>query len=54
MYIEKAPIVVAVRVWQGSYSVEKTKNHTGKEFSLINLPFYMVHRIERELKKNLI
>lgn len=31
--------------------LQKTKTLAGKEFTLLNLPFYMVHRIERELEK---
>lgn len=53
-FIEKAPNVVAIRVWQGPFSVEKAKNHNGKEFTLINLPFYMVHRIQRVLLKYMV
>lgn len=44
-------VTLAVRVWQGPYSVEKAKTIAGKEFTLLNLPFYLVHRIERELDK---
>jgi hypothetical protein len=49
--MDEAPHTLAVRVWQGSYSVEKAKTIAGKEFTLLNLPFYLVHRIERELDK---
>ena len=42
---------LAVRVWQGAYSIEKAKSISGTEFTLLNLPFYLVHRIERELDK---
>lgn len=42
---------LAVRVWQGAYSIEKAKTISGTEFTLLNLPFYLVHRIERELDK---
>jgi len=31
--------------------VQKAKTIAGKEFTLLNLPFYLVHRIERELDK---
>jgi len=50
-FMDEAPHTLAVRVWQGSYSVEKAKTIAGKEFTLLNLPFYLVHRIERELDK---
>jgi len=41
----------AVRVWRGAFSIEKAKTISGTEFTLLNLPFYLVHRIERELDK---
>jgi len=51
LFIDSAPHTVAVRVYQGEYLVQKAKTIAGKEFTLLNLPFYMVHRIERELDK---
>jgi predicted AAA+ superfamily ATPase len=48
-FMDVAPHHLAVRVWQGPYSVEKAKTIAGTEFTLLNLPFYLVHRIEREL-----
>jgi len=50
-FMDHAPHKLAVRVWQGPYSVEKAKTIAGTEFTLLNLPFYLVHRIERELDK---
>lgn len=50
-FIDRSSHSLAVRVWQGEYSVEKAKTIAGKEFTLLNLPFYLVHRIERELDK---
>ncbi|MCX6327849.1 MAG: AAA family ATPase [Bacteroidia bacterium] len=50
-FMDHAPHHLAVRVWQGAYSVEKTKTISGTEFTLLNLPFYLVHRLERELDK---
>lgn len=50
-FMDVAPHHLAVRVWQGAYSVEKAKTIAGTEFTLLNLPFYLVHRIERELDK---
>jgi len=50
-FIERAPHGIAVRVYQGEYLVQKAKTISGKEFTLLNLPFYLVHRIERELDK---
>jgi uncharacterized protein len=50
-FMDQAPHRLAVRVWQGPYSVEKAKTIAGTEFTLLNLPFYLVHRLERELDK---
>ena len=50
-FMENAPHAIAVRVYQGEYLVQKAKSISGKEFTLLNLPFYLVHRIERELDK---
>jgi hypothetical protein len=50
-FIENASHTIAVRVYQGEYLVQKAKTISGKEFTLLNLPFYLVHRIERELDK---
>ena len=50
-FMDVAPHHLAVRVWQGPYLVEKAKTIAGTEFTLLNLPFYLVHRLERELDK---
>lgn len=50
-FMDRAPHNIAVRVYQGEYLVQKAKTIAGKEFTLLNLPFYLVHRIERELDK---
>lgn len=50
-FIENAPHAIAVRVYQGEYLVQKVKSPSGKKFTLLNLPFYLIHRIEQELDK---
>jgi predicted AAA+ superfamily ATPase len=50
-FMDEAPHSIAVRVYQGEYLVQHAKTIAGKEFTLLNLPFYMIHRIERELDK---
>ena len=50
-FMDQSTCSIAVRVWQGGYSVEKAKTISGTEFTLLNLPFYLVHRINRELDK---
>ncbi len=51
LFMDNAPHTVAVRIYQGEYLVQKAKTIAGKEFTLLNLPFYLVHRIEQELDK---
>jgi predicted AAA+ superfamily ATPase len=50
-FMDQAPHSIAVRAWQGTSSIEKARTTNGKEFTLLNLPFYLVHRIENELNK---
>ena len=50
-FMDCTPHTIAVRVYQGEYMVQKAKTIAGKEFTLLNLPFYLIHRIEKELDK---
>ena len=50
-FMDRATHNIAVRVYQGEYLVQKAKTIAGKTFTLLNLPFYLVHRIEQELDK---
>lgn len=36
---------IAIRIWSGTYSVDTVKTIYGKEFRLINLPFYQISAI---------
>ena len=49
-FIDQAPHAIAVRVYSGKFVVEKTKTIKGKEFTLINLPFYLVGNIHAYLQ----
>lgn len=33
---------IAIRIWSGTHSVDQVKTLNGREFRLINLPFYMI------------
>lgn len=33
---------IAIRIWSGMYSIDRVKALNGKEFRLINLPFYLI------------
>jgi len=50
-FMDQSPGIIAVRVYQGEYLLQKAKTIAGKEFTLLNIPFYLVHRIEKELDK---
>lgn len=52
-FMNEANHSVAVRIWSGQYSVDKVKTLTGKEFKLINLPFYMISQLPKMVQKNL-
>lgn len=42
---------IAIRIWSGKYSVDQVKTITGKEFQLINLPFYLISALPHILAK---
>ncbi len=42
---------IAIRIWSGKYSAEKVKTIAGKEFRLINLPFYLISALPNILAK---
>ncbi|NQU51036.1 MAG: AAA family ATPase [Bacteroidetes bacterium] len=50
-FMDRAPHNIAIRVYQGEYLIQKAKTIAGKKFTLLNLPFYLIHRIERELDR---
>lgn len=49
-FIKIAPHDIAVRVYSGKLNIEDSKTVEGKKFKLINLPFYLVGRIEQVLE----
>jgi len=51
MFMDQAPHDIAVRVWSKPFSVDMVKTQNGKEFRLINLPFYYVGVLEKVLEK---
>lgn len=48
-YMEKAPHDIAVRVWSQPFSVNQVTTPQGKEFRLINLPFYYLGILNKVL-----
>lgn len=51
LFMDETPHDVAVRVWSQPLSVDVIRTQTGKEFRLINVPFYYVCVLERVLDK---
>ncbi|MCA1760050.1 MAG: AAA family ATPase [Bacteroidales bacterium] len=43
---------IAIRVWSGIHSIDKVKTINGKEFQLINLPFYLISALPHILISN--
>lgn len=42
VFMDSSDVNIAIRIWSKPYSVDKVKTIHGKEFSLINLPFYLI------------
>jgi predicted AAA+ superfamily ATPase len=51
LFMEESPHSFAVRTWSKPLSVDKIKTPGGKEFTLINLPFYYVGIIDKVLDR---
>jgi hypothetical protein len=51
LYMEEAPHDIAVRVWSQPLSVNVVKTPKGKEFKLINVPFYYVCLLDKVIEK---
>jgi predicted AAA+ superfamily ATPase len=49
LFMDEAPHNIAVRVWAQSFSIDEITTYEGKNFKLINLPFYYVGRLEKVL-----
>jgi predicted AAA+ superfamily ATPase len=49
LFMEASPHTFAVRVWPKPLSVDKVKTIGGKEFTLLNLPFYYVGVMDKVL-----
>lgn len=51
VYMDKAPHHTALRVWSGAFGIDKAITPEGKQFNLINIPFYYVGQIESILSR---
>ncbi len=48
-FMDECPHDIAVRVWSNQFSIDHVKTPSGKEFQLINVPFYYVCQLEKLL-----
>jgi len=51
LYMDETPHEYAVRVWSNPFSVDRITTHSGKMFSLINLPYYYAGMLEKVLDR---
>ena len=51
LFMDQTPHTTAVRVWSQALSVDSVKTPTGKEFKLINMPFYYLGVLEKILEQ---
>ncbi|HLP14681.1 MAG TPA: AAA family ATPase, partial [Bacteroidota bacterium] len=49
-FIDRAPHPYAVRICSGKFSVNQSKTISGKHFILINLPFYLISRLDESIR----
>jgi uncharacterized protein len=49
-FVDRSPHDFAVRIYSGKFSVENAFTITGKEYKLINLPFYLIHKLPQYLE----
>jgi len=54
LYMDDAPHTFAVRIWSQPLSLDEVKTTKGKQFRLINVPFYYVCILDKVLDKYFI
>jgi predicted AAA+ superfamily ATPase len=52
-FVDRADHALAVRLYAGKLSVEKAVTLAGKEYQLVNLPYYLASRIEQYLDEGI-
>ena len=48
-YMDMSECQVAVRIYSGLLSIDRAQTMRGKEYTLLNLPFYLIHQIDKYL-----
>jgi len=49
VFMDSSDVNIAIRIWSKPYSIDKVKTIHGKEFTLINLPFYLIGNLRSVL-----
>ena len=49
-FVNRSPHNFAVRIYSGKFSVENAVTIAGKKYKLINLPFYLIHKLPKYLE----
>ena len=49
-FIDNCPHRYAVRIYSGKFEIQKTETISGKEFHLLNLPFYLISKLEEYIR----
>lgn len=49
VFMDSSGVNIAIRIWSKPYSVDKVKTIHGMEFTLINLPFYLIGNLRSVL-----
>ena len=49
VFMDSSDVNIAIRIWSKPYSIDKVKTIHGKEFTLINLPFYLIGNLRNVL-----
>lgn len=45
MFMQQSPADLAFRIWSGPYSVDDVRTPEGRQFRLVNMPFYLIRRL---------
>ncbi|MEA3450812.1 MAG: DUF4143 domain-containing protein [Bacteroidota bacterium] len=50
LFLDNCPHNFAVRIYSEKYEIQKTKTIEGKQFYLLNLPFFLISKLDNYLK----
>ena len=51
VFMDNSDVNIAIRIWSNPYSVDKVPTPKGKEYTLINLPFYLIGNLYKILEE---